>query len=76
MEALPGRVMPIASMADAIVLAVYMPPQAPGPGHAVHSMPWRSSSSMRPALKAPTDSNADTMSTSRPRKLPGRMVPP
>lgn len=28
-----GRDIPSASIADAIVLAVYMPPQAPAPGH-------------------------------------------
>jgi hypothetical protein len=28
---LKGRVMPMASMAEAMVLAVYMPPQAPAP---------------------------------------------
>lgn len=28
-----GRDIPNASIADAIVLAVYMPPQAPAPGH-------------------------------------------
>ena len=27
--------MPSASMAEAMVLAVYMPPHAPGPGHEV-----------------------------------------
>ena len=34
MDELKGRLMPIASMALAMVLAVYMPPQAPGPGQA------------------------------------------
>jgi hypothetical protein len=33
MELEYGRDIPRASMAVAIVLAVYMPPQAPGPGH-------------------------------------------
>ena len=28
---LPGKLMPSASIADAIVLAVYIPPQDPGP---------------------------------------------
>ena len=31
---LPGRLIPMASMALAMVLAVYMPPQEPGPGMA------------------------------------------
>ena len=30
--------MPIASIAEAIVLAVYMPPQAPAPGQAWRTM--------------------------------------
>lgn len=34
----PGRERPMDSMAVAIVLAVYMPPQAPGPGQACCSM--------------------------------------
>ena len=33
LEELKGNDKPIASIADAIVLAVYIPPQAPGPGH-------------------------------------------
>ena len=33
-----GRLMPSASIAEAIVLAVYMPPQEPGPGIAHASM--------------------------------------
>ena len=36
----PGRLIPIASNTDDIVLAVYIPPQEPIPGHA-----WRSTSS-------------------------------
>jgi hypothetical protein len=34
MEDENGRLIPSASMAEAIVLAVYMPPHAPAPGHA------------------------------------------
>lgn len=30
----PGKERPITSIADAIVLAVYIPPHAPGPGQA------------------------------------------
>ena len=33
-EALPGRAIPIASLIDAIVFAVYIPPQEPAFGHA------------------------------------------
>ena len=35
---LPGRLMPSASIALAIVFAVYIPPQEPGPGIAQDSM--------------------------------------
>ena len=59
-----------------MVLAVYMPPHAPWHGMAARSMPARSSSSILPALNAPTASNAEMISTSRPRYTPGRMVPP
>ena len=41
--------MPIASIAEAIVLAVYIPPQAPAPGQAFRTMSKRSDSSMVPA---------------------------
>ena len=37
-ELLPGKLIPRASIADAIVLAVYIPPQEPGPGRAVFSI--------------------------------------
>ena len=47
-DAAPGMDIPIASMADAIVLAVNMPEQAPSPGHATRSMPSRSSSVILP----------------------------
>ena len=39
--------MPRASAAVAMVLAVYMPPQAPGPGQALRTISARSASSMR-----------------------------
>mmetsp|Transcript_809 Transcript_809/g.3145 ORF Transcript_809/g.3145 Transcript_809/m.3145 type:complete len:206 (+) Transcript_809:652-1269(+) len=48
-----GSVMPSASAADAIVLAVYIPPQAPAPGHELRTMSARSSSSMAPAMYWP-----------------------
>ena len=75
-EQLPGRLIPMASMADAMVLAVYMPPQAPGPGQAVHSMPCLSSSVIVPAENFPTASKALTMSTGVPRYSPALMEPP
>ena len=60
-------------MADAIVLAVYMPPQLPGPGMAVRSTSRSSASETRPAAWPPTASNTATMSR---RFAPGLMVPP
>ena len=53
-----------------------MPPQAPTEGQAFFSMPVKSSWLMRPALNAPTASNADTMVRSCPFHFPGLMVPP
>lgn len=46
LEEEPGRVMPMDSMAVAIVLAVYMPPHAPGPGQAWRIMSKRVASSI------------------------------
>ena len=68
--------MPSASNDEDMVLAVYMPPQAPTDGQAFFSMPRKSSSLILPALKAPTASNAETMVRSTPFHLPGLMVPP
>jgi hypothetical protein len=36
-----------------MVLAVYIPPQAPAPGQALRTTSKRAASSMRPAAKAP-----------------------
>ncbi len=52
-DELPGRLMPSASIADAIVLAVNMPPHAPAPGHAWRTVSRRSSSSIRCAMNSP-----------------------
>ena len=71
-----GRLMPSASMAEAIVLAVYMPPHEPGPGMAQRSMSASSPSSMVPAACCPTASKTLTMSRFLPRRQPGRIVPP
>ena len=70
--------MPMAAIAVAMVLAVYMPPQAPSPGQAVATMSARSASVMRPDRNSPYAWNADTMSTRAPeaRVQPARMVPP
>ena len=56
--------MPIASATDAIVLAVYMPPQAPSPGQIARSMRSTSSRLMSPRAQAPTASNASMIVTS------------
>ena len=40
-------------MAEAMVLAVYIPPQAPAPGQARRTMSKRASSSKRPAIISP-----------------------
>ncbi len=53
MEESYGSAMPRASMAEAMVLAVYMPPHAPAPGHELRTMSKRVASSMRPEEKAP-----------------------
>ena len=55
---------PIASAADAIVFAVYIPPQAPSPGQMARSMRSRSAVPRRPARHAPTASKASMMLTS------------
>ena len=45
----PGRLIPITSIAVAIVLAVYIPPQPPpGPGQALHSRSFTSSAVISP----------------------------
>ena len=61
-----GRLMPSASKAELIVLAVYMPPHEPLPGIARRSIWQKSSSFMRPAVNSPTASNTLTMLRSRP----------
>lgn len=48
-----GRLIPNASIALAIVFAVYIPPHAPGPGHEFFTISARSASSMSPAAKPP-----------------------
>jgi len=50
----PGRQSPMASMPVDIVLAVYMPPQAPAPGHACRSRSSMTSLGVRPASPAPS----------------------
>ena len=68
-----ARLMPSASIAEAMVFAVYMPPQLPGPGIAVRSTSRRPRSEIAPRAWAPTASKTETMSR---RSAPGRIVPP
>ncbi len=62
----PPALIPSASKAQAIVLAVNWPPQAPAPGLATPSSSFSSSSDMSPALWAPIASKMSRMVTSRP----------
>ena len=71
-----GNDRPSASIAEDIVLAVYIPPQLPWPGQAWRSIAWNVSSGMRPAAYSPTASNTDTMVRSWPSWWPGLIVPP
>ena len=56
--------MPHASMAEAIVFAVYIPPQAPAPGHAFLIIFLNSFSSILPETFSPQASKAETTSSS------------
>ena len=75
-----GRLIPRASIAQAIVFAVYIPPQAPAPGQLSWMMVFRSSAVIRPARNSPYDCAASTMSracSSPPKRVqPGLIVPP
>ena len=66
----PGRDMPSASAAEAIVFAVYMPPQAPSPGQMARSIASTSSRVISPRAHAPTASNASMIVTSSVRREP------
>src|SRR6185436_19245303 len=56
-----GKLMPSASMAEAMVLAVYMPPHAPAPGQACWIIALKSASLKLPAIFFPSASNALTI---------------
>ena len=71
----PGRLIPIASAAEAIVLAVYMPPHAPSPGQIARSISSTSSRVISPRAHAPTASKASMIVTSRSPTRPGRIDP-
>ncbi len=68
-----AKLRPNASIADAIVFAVYIPPHAPGPGIAVFSTSSNSASSIFPLEIAPTASKTETISLFFG---PGLIVPP
>ena len=57
-----GKLIPNASIAEAIVFAVYMPPQEPGPGMAVDSICSNSISLMSLFARFPTASKTLTIS--------------
>ena len=71
----PGSDMPSASPTEAIVLAVYMPPQAPSPGQIARSIRSTSSRVILPARHAPTASKASMIVTSWPSTWPGMIEP-
>src|SRR6185295_2603135 len=72
----PSRLMPSASNDELMVLAGYMPPQAPTLGQAFFSLPSKSSSLILPPVTEPPASNADTLVRPLPFHLPGLLVPP
>ncbi len=73
----PRRLMPIASKADDIVFAVYIPPQAPAPGMAFLSIASSSAWGSFPASYCPRASKTLTMLRSRRSPWqPGLIVPP
>src|SRR5690606_27259214 len=77
---LPGSASPRASHREFMEFAVNMPEQEPHPGHPMVSSSFSCSSSMRPALYAPTPSNTDTRSMARSwpfmEMRPAAMGPP
>ena len=76
LEELYGKLIPKASIADAIVFAVYIPPQAPAPGHACFMIPLKSSGEIALFIFLPKASKAETMFNCSPFQFPGAIVPP
>ena len=68
-----GRLIPMASIAEAIVFAVYIPPHEPGPGIALDSISNNSISEICPSECFPTASKTDITSV---LPFPGLMLPP
>ena len=58
-----------------MVLAVYMPPQAPSPGQMAFSISVSRSRLILPARQAPVPSKASMIVTVSPSSLPGRVDP-
>ena len=54
-----GKLIPIASIADDNVFAVYIPPQAPAPGQEFLMIPLYSSSFILPSFFSPNASKAE-----------------
>ena len=75
-EELPGRLIPRASTADAIVFAVYIPPHEPGPGMAFSSILFNSFSEISFFANWPTASKTETISIFLFLYEPGIIVPP
>jgi len=71
-----GKLMPNASIAEDIVLAVYIPPHDPAPGHACRSTSSNSISVIFLALKLPTAPKELTTVRSCPSYRPALIVPP
>ena len=71
-----GRLIPIASKAELIVLAVNIPPQEPVPGQALFSISLSSFAEIFPAEYSPTASKLETIVKSLFLYLPGFIVPP
>ena len=65
-EELYGSVMPSASDAVDIVLAVYMPPHAPAPGQACRTTAFIDASVRLPCTNSPYTWNTDAMSMTSP----------
>ena len=63
LELVYGKLIPKASMALAIVFAVYIPPQAPAPGQAFFTTVLNSFSVIVPATFSPQASKAETTSS-------------
>ena len=75
-EELYGKLIPSASIADDIVFAVYIPPQAPAPGHEFLITPLKSSGVMVLLNFFPNASKAETIFNDSPFHFPEWIVPP